>query len=71
MKRRPEVKIGDRILYKEDEFETTLYEGKVKEISPSGEYVKIGPDWYEREKVFIVEILSIADTKKIEKEEKI
>ena len=48
--------IGKRVLYKLHLFDI-LREGVIKEISPSGDYIKINDGWYESDVIRIVEVL--------------
>ena len=47
--------IGKRVLYRYAF--GALEEGVVKEVSPSGEYIKINDFWYESDVIRIVEVL--------------
>ena len=52
--------LGKRILYKYRYFSSNIKEGVVEEISPNGEYVKIGGAWYN---LFDIEVLDILESK--------
>jgi len=51
-----EIRVGDRFLYRlEDQFEFVVYEGVLKEISPSTVYININNCWYMKDRVRILE----------------
>ena len=50
--------VGKRVLWKPYRNFSYINEGVVKELSPSGKYVKIGNEWNDTNTVIILEVLS-------------